>query len=81
MFPDMPNEIMDMKNNVLKMRALVQYSIADSRRAKLLLKLLQKHNKFLYKDLCDHGPKGKTGKMVSVEPHSFVCAIAHIVNM
>lgn len=40
--PNTPDEIRDMQNNVLKLRALVQYSIADSKRAELLLKLLQK---------------------------------------
>lgn len=62
MVPNTPDEIRGTRNDVLKMRKLVDYSIEDSKRATLLLKLLQQHNKWLYNDLCERGPKGKTGE-------------------
>lgn len=62
MVPTIPDEIRRMQNDVLKMRKLVDYSVEDRERAALLLKLIQQHNKWLYNDLCEHGPKGKTGE-------------------
>lgn len=64
-FPDTPDEIVAMRNNVFKLRALVQHSIADGNRAERLMELLRIHQKYFYSDLCEYGPKGKTGKLLS----------------
>lgn len=52
-------------NHVHRLRALVEYSLQDEVRAKLLLSLLCEINPYIYKDLVQQGPKGKTGTVSS----------------
>lgn len=71
-FPDTPDEIVHMRNNVLKLRALVQYSIMDNERAKMLMTVLRKRQRYLYQDLYDYGPRGKTGNLLNLDVIMFV---------
>lgn len=77
---DVPDEIVDMRNGFYKLRALVQYSMADNNRAQVLLQALESNENYLHRDLCTRGPQGKTSKSHGLYLHAFG-VIAHIVNV
>ncbi|KAL3977641.1 MFS transporter (organic cation transporter) [Sarotherodon galilaeus] len=57
--------ITEIPNHVHRLRALVEYSLQDEVRAKLLLSLLCEINPYIYKDLVQQGPKGKTERKLT----------------
>ncbi|CAI5654297.1 unnamed protein product [Oreochromis niloticus] len=63
---DVPDEIVDMRNGFYKLRALVQYSMADNNRAQVLLQALESNENYLHRDLCTRGPQGKTKRELPV---------------
>ncbi|CAI5697399.1 unnamed protein product [Oreochromis niloticus] len=54
-------DMMEIQNHVHRLRALVEYSLQDQVRAKVLLSAVRDTHPHLYKDLLDLGPRGKTG--------------------
>ncbi|CAI5677932.1 unnamed protein product [Oreochromis niloticus] len=57
--------ITEIPNLVHRLRALVEYSLQDEVRAKLLLSLLREINHYIYQDLVQHGPQGKTERKLT----------------
>lgn len=54
-------------NHVHRLRALVEYSLQDEVRAKVLLSAVHELNPYFYQDLVDRGPQGKTGTVFSLQ--------------
>ncbi|KAL3972460.1 hypothetical protein ACER0C_025809 [Sarotherodon galilaeus] len=57
--------ITEIPNHVHHLRALVEYSLQDEVRAKLLLSLLREINPYIYQDLVQRGPQGKTERKLT----------------
>lgn len=62
-------------NHVHRLRALVEYSLQDEVRAKVLLSLVGHIDPRLYQDLAERGPRGKTGTVLLFEVPS--CPTKH----
>ncbi|CAI5677931.1 unnamed protein product [Oreochromis niloticus] len=62
--PDTP-DMMDIPNHVHCLQALVEYSLQDEVRAKVLLSLVGNIDPYLYQDLAERGPRGKTERKLT----------------
>ncbi|CAI5677813.1 unnamed protein product [Oreochromis niloticus] len=58
-------DMMEIQNHVHRLRALVEYSLQDQVRAKVLLSAVRDTHPYLYKDLSDLGPRGKTERKLT----------------
>ncbi|KAL3997049.1 hypothetical protein ACER0C_009706 [Sarotherodon galilaeus] len=63
-FPD-TTDMMEIPNHVHRLRALVEYSMEDEVRAQLLLSVVHEMNTYLYQDLVEQGPQGKTERTLT----------------
>lgn len=61
--PDTP-DMTDIPNYVHRLQALVEYCMEDEVRAKVLLSLVGHIDPYLYQDLVERGPRGKTGTVL-----------------
>lgn len=61
-FLSTPDDTKYMKNNILKLRRLAEYSVKDEGRARLLLTLLRKHDEEAFWELAD-GANGQEGNI------------------
>ncbi|KAL4009141.1 hypothetical protein ACER0C_002993 [Sarotherodon galilaeus] len=57
--------ITEIPNHVHRLQALVEYSLQDEVRAKVLLSLVRDTDPYLYKDLSNLGPRGKTERKLT----------------
>ncbi|KAL3972459.1 golgin subfamily B member 1 [Sarotherodon galilaeus] len=57
--------MMEIPNHVHRLRALVEYSMEDEVRAKVLLSVVREINTYLYQDLVELGPQGKTERKLT----------------
>lgn len=60
----LPPDTMEIPNHVHRLRALVEHSMEDEVRAKVLLSAVHELNTYLYQDLVEQGPQGKTGTVL-----------------